>query len=318
MGWVVTALAAGPMLLVAASYLGNLAWWLDLWSHFRPHLGVALLVATLAQLAARPRWPAAAWGAGAVLALGPALPYLLPYRADRPAAVTLVHANLGQDGLDAAAFAAWLNADPPDLLLLQEATEANLADLRPRLGGYNLLVKEPRGDTRGVAALARGGTATTAIILRPTPDSERPMIQIDLDVAGVPTSILSFSAKRPAMSENYAMQRDGLRAAAGWARVQRVAGRSPVVVGDFNATEQGALVRAFAAETGLSGARRGRGPAGTWPARLPAPLRIGIDSLFYGPRLDAASFAVGPDVGSDHLPLRAGLTPAPATGPAGD
>jgi endonuclease/exonuclease/phosphatase (EEP) superfamily protein YafD len=80
----------------------------------------------------------------------------------------------------------------------------------------------------------------------------------------------------------------------------RSLGRDQIVMGDFNSAPWSDVQTAFRAATWLDN----RGPlVPTWPAQLPPPLRVPIDSVFVGGGLSLRDLHVGPDLGSDHLPV---------------
>ena len=302
----------GAILVLAtlAGLLGRAAWWLDLTNHFRFHLMLALVLVAVAQAIARPRVLAAAWAAGALvngLLLSPLwLPATPPGAGPR---ITIVHANVGGDPVDAAALAAWVNDLSPEWVSLQEITPRNLLRIAAKLPDYEVAADAPRPDTRGVALFHRVEPATTrptfaARVVYVTPDKNRPMVSFDFDLGGRGVSVLGFHTTRPAPANNWRWQREGLDAAAAWSVAQRAAGGGEVLlVGDFNATSQGVLSRELCRKAKLLDARRGYGTAGTWPSAVPAPLRIGIDAAYASAGLAVTEFAVGPDVGSDHRPI---------------
>jgi endonuclease/exonuclease/phosphatase (EEP) superfamily protein YafD len=80
----------------------------------------------------------------------------------------------------------------------------------------------------------------------------------------------------------------------------RSLGRDQIVMGDFNNAPWSDVQAAFRAATWLDN----RGPlVTTWPAQLPAPLRVPIDNVFVGGGLTIRDLATGPELGSDHLPV---------------
>lgn len=89
------------------------------------------------------------------------------------------------------------------------------------------------------------------------------------------------------------------------------AGGPTILLGDFNLTDQNdsyALLR----DAGLTDAFRtaGWGFGATWPVRklgMPFPL-VRIDYIWYSERIHCTQAWLGPDLGSDHLPLLADLT----------
>lgn len=85
-----------------------------------------------------------------------------------------------------------------------------------------------------------------------------------------------------------------------------------IVLGDFNETPYGSAFQGFLKRTGYTAARSVEGFSPTWPAQhdgilIPSVFRIPIDHIVVSPHFDALSFAVGPPIGSDHLPIVAQL-----------
>lgn len=76
-----------------------------------------------------------------------------------------------------------------------------------------------------------------------------------------------------------------------------------VVIGDFNSTSWSPVFADFQRATGLRDSRVGRGVQPSWPASLPALLRIPIDQCLVSPTVFVTGRTLGPDVGSHHLPV---------------
>lgn len=83
-----------------------------------------------------------------------------------------------------------------------------------------------------------------------------------------------------------------------------------LLVGDLNATPWSQTYRQLE-RTNLRNGRDGFGILPTWPAALPAFLRIPIDAVLVGPRWQVQELRMGPNIGSDHLPLIIELSLAP-------
>ncbi|HYF22833.1 MAG TPA: endonuclease/exonuclease/phosphatase family protein [Caulobacteraceae bacterium] len=90
-------------------------------------------------------------------------------------------------------------------------------------------------------------------------------------------------------------------------RVHRGDPETTVVVGDFNATGSGALLRDFRERAHL---RMAPAIAGTWPSVAPAALRLGIDNAFAGEDLALINRRLGLPNGSDHRPIVFQVAPA--------
>ncbi|MCA9672248.1 MAG: endonuclease/exonuclease/phosphatase family protein, partial [Myxococcales bacterium] len=83
-----------------------------------------------------------------------------------------------------------------------------------------------------------------------------------------------------------------------------------VVAGDLNATQFSPIFAKLLSRGRLRSARQGHGVLPSWPTSL-WPMRIPLDHVLVNHRLRTLRVALGPDIGSDHLPLiaRLGLTP---------
>jgi endonuclease/exonuclease/phosphatase (EEP) superfamily protein YafD len=80
-----------------------------------------------------------------------------------------------------------------------------------------------------------------------------------------------------------------------------------IVVGDLNTTSWSPAFTDFAGRTGLCDSRAGLGVQPSWPSAWPRLMRIPIDHCLVSPGIRVAQRRLGPDVGSDHLPLIADL-----------
>ena len=88
---------------------------------------------------------------------------------------------------------------------------------------------------------------------------------------------------------------------------------SRIVIGDMNTTQGSAHFRDFLSLSGLRDSRLGFGRQPSWPANL--PYRIAIDHAFVSNDLSVVSRRLGPDIGSDHLPVILDLAPASLENP---
>jgi endonuclease/exonuclease/phosphatase (EEP) superfamily protein YafD len=129
------------------------------------------------------------------------------------------------------------------------------------------------------------------------PFTGAPYVEARLIVGGRPLTVAGTHLIRPIGEGSLAAQRRQLRYVAG--RLAEATGPR-LLLGDLNAVGWGQAVRGF---TELSGFRVVPTLEGTWPAQLPAPLRIPIDQALASPEVAAVTRHNGPFVGSDHLPV---------------
>lgn len=290
-------------LLSGLGLLGGLDWRLDLLAHFRVQaMFGSMVLVMVAMLARRWRWAAVAGGlsvvhlAGFVAGAG-------ARAADGPR-LELLHFNVLSSNARYADVVAWISASAADVVFVQEVSPRWAAELSA-VPGYRLVEAVPRTDNFGLAALVREGLDVETESAAPV--RELPVLVLKMRHAGRELALLSVHTLPP-MTEEYAATRDAqLAFAATWARERRDAGVAPVVIGDFNATAYSAGMAPLRATAFMRDASAGfRAVVGTWPAS-PWPLRIAIDHCWHADTLVVVDRAVGPELGSDHLPLRVSL-----------
>lgn len=81
----------------------------------------------------------------------------------------------------------------------------------------------------------------------------------------------------------------------------RTTGGSKLVCGDFNSTDGSPFFADFVRNSGLRDSRLGFGRQPSWPSF--SPYRIAIDHAFVTSDLAVTSRKIGPEFGSDHLPM---------------
>lgn len=300
-------LLLGTWLFSLAGHLGRLDWRLDLASHFRPHYALAAALALLACAALRRRRAAALAAALLLLELAQLAPYWFasPGQAGAPA-VRLAHFNVLTENPRKAEVTAWLADAGADLVLVEEVDPAWAAALAG-VPGHALALAAPRADNFGLALLVRQDASDMVVqtwLEELVPGI--PAVAAELAVDGRRLAVLGVHTLPP-VSAAYAARRDAqLAAAADWARRQREAGRLPVILGDLNATPWSAPLRRLVADADLVDSQRGFGLQASWPA---GPLwpQLALDHCLHDPALVTTARALGPALGSDHLPLRVDL-----------
>ncbi|MCC6628179.1 MAG: endonuclease/exonuclease/phosphatase family protein [Chloroflexi bacterium] len=310
----ILALTLGLLLLMAAAPLvGELIWPVELMGYVAP---VALL--PLALLALAVGWPGRrrrglAWIVAGLLVVdvaGRGLPPSPTTAApvDTGMGLTVLTYNLGNGLTEPARLAAMLRESGADIVGLQEVTAATAAALATNLADRYPHQAVSGDGIPGKAVLSRYPIVTvTSLDLAPG----RPDLRADIDVDGRP---LTVSVAHPAPPRLHAggigitdatrRQREQLTALA-------TTGTPVLLLGDLNLTDRHAAYHRLTA-AGLTDAfaAAGTGPGFTMPARLgPAPLLpfMRIDYIWHTGHLTTRAAWVGPDAGSDHLPVLARL-----------
>jgi len=191
-----------------------------------------------------------------------------------------------------------VRAERPDVLVLEETDERWLAALSVLHDDYPHRVARPRSDNFGIALFSKLPLHRTEVLQLAA--GETPTLVTELEHGGVRHTLIAVHPWPPSSSGGARHRRRTL------AEVERLvagAGRRVLVVGDLNCTPWCRPLVELLAHTGLRSAGAGRGWRATWPAGLPAPLRIPLDHVLVGPAYGVLEQRLGPDVGSDHLPL---------------
>lgn len=283
-------------------------WAAELLIHW--HLWISgSLVFALALLLLRRRW-----GFAAVAALGVihgawiAIPYtplaspMVPTPVDGGGRrVVVASVNLLQDLGDHAAAMDWVEAQEPDVVVVQELTPNNAFSVRDRLLKvlpHQHCAPEPGSFGSGIAARwpfkvkGLGGTGPTQFV-------------VTVEAPGGPFDLIAVHVWPPirpswALEQRATLDRVAARAAQG--------GRPTIVAGDFNLTPWSPTFTKFLEASRLHDARVGRGLFPTWaPAGWPVPGLIPIDHVLVSSHWKATDLAVGPAFGSDHRAYAATL-----------
>jgi endonuclease/exonuclease/phosphatase (EEP) superfamily protein YafD len=259
-----------------------------------PHLLFAL-VATAAVLP--PRWAA--------------------HRAHTPLGtpITLLSLNLLYQQESAAAALALATAHDPDVLFCCELTPKWRAQLAPLLDRYPHRCEAPAPGSFGVGLFSRLPLRDAAVV--PLAFTWAPAVRAVVETPSGPFGLLAVHTPPPGPGHHCA-ERDAALAAA--PAILANLPRPWCVVGDCNATPYCRAFGELLDTTGLVDAG-GAHFGGTWTAHWPWFLRVAIDHVLVDPAhgLGTARTEVGPEFGSDHLPLFAELrlATAPLASPAG-
>ena len=307
-----TLLLAGAVAAIAAAAVSLLArwWWMaDLVTSFQLQLLGGMLPLLGALLWRR------AWGWAAALAVSTLVPFgqLVPLwvgspgpaaDADAPRLRVLV-ANVLSRNPSPGALLDEVAAFDPDLVAVLELSGPVRAALAPLEATHRLVLSDIHDtDNFGIGLYSRL-PVDGRLIYRATPASggSVPGIVALVQAPDAAPLQLFVAHPMPPAGQRLAAWRDAHLAALGDA-----VGATPgprLVVGDLNVVPWAPAFRDLARRGGVVDARVRRGNAeGTWPANLPAWLRVPIDHALVSPDLTVTRLEVGPDYGSDHRPVR--------------
>ncbi len=270
-----------------------LIWILDLAAHWQ--LPYALCWLALCLLCAACTWR---WLLLAPLALLPLFTASIPLTPanDGQSALVIVAANVHVGNRDPAPLIAWLRAQPADVVMLTELTPVYANALAHRLGkDYPFREFAPDDSPFGIGLLSR--TPLTAVEHHASADGI-PFLTAMIELGGVPTRIVAIHPMPPVAAYWHGERDALLRMLASWAP------RAPLIVaGDLNATPWSTGL--ISAESG--GLLRTTSLAPTWPRWGRGVFGIPIDHVLASAHWRRGESSRGPDIGSDHYPVRAAL-----------
>lgn len=285
--------------------------YLELFSHFRlQYLGVSLALFLLLSLVRSWRY-AAVMLAAAVLNAWFVVPWYLPadpapYAENR---VKLLLANVHAENSEHFALRALLDAERPDIAVLQEISTGWAITL-DTYKDYPHRYIVPRYDYFGIAVLSRLPFDRIETIDSPPRGFPTLVVQFHLDEK--PLTLVSTHPMPPMTTPNYHARNTQLASISG---LINAANGATVLIGDLNTTMWGDNYRRLVDNTSLHNVREGYGVLPSWPTFMPFAM-IPIDHCLVSPDLIASDVRLAAAIGSDHRPLvlsiQARLPAAPA------
>ena len=300
--------ALTALLLVATgcSALATQHWFLELFSHFTPHYAIFAVLCGIGLLLTREwRWASLAL----VLALWNGVPVVRALLQDAAPAtsitrhVTVFHFNVGLNHEQPGRIGSFLRrrAKLIDVVVLLETTSQFDPILDELKDIFPYQIKHLEDSPFGIAMASR--FPLEGFVSR-EPSGMFPHLEaaIKLPERDAPLALYAIHAPPPISGEMAAGRNHKFDHIARKAAAQPQA--TPLVVGDFNLTPWSPYFQKFAEASGLRDARMPHRFDHTWPVTFDnAHIGIAIDHSFAHPSLPLLKRDIGPDLGSDHMPV---------------
>ena len=211
--------------------------------------------------------------------------------------LTVLVLNLDATNQEHDAVAELIRERQPDIFAAVELTPTWALELEDVLAPYSSRLLEPRDSSWGLGLYSQRELSDTEVV---SPEGAKfPLLVATIEGRSRPIRLALLHPKAPGTPGD-AERHERLLAFAGEA-IQTE--RTGMILGDLNTTPWSARYRELLDDAGLEDTRDGYGLQTSWPSFLPAILRIPIDHVLVTPDLAAAEREVGPEVGSDHLPV---------------
>lgn len=310
-------LVVGLSLMVVLSWLAAWHWAFELLTHFNFYFLLAGVALALLALGLR-RWLTAGLSAlVAAASFAVVWPHMRLPPTDlqaRPGPVVrLLWANLHNGKTDLEAMRRLIEAEKPDIAVFTELHPVHDAVLRDVRSLLPFQSPAPRDNSFGIMLLARKPPESLKFDVTLS-DTEPLMAARLCPVEAGCLTLLSLHAWRPGFYRTAARDRQLAQAAAA-ARQHVDKGERVVLLGDLNLTPFAPAFDRLIAQSGLR-------DTGILPAERPrtspwistwwlAGIGLPIDHAFVSAGVGIVSRRIGPDIGSDHLPLILDLRIAP-------
>lgn len=294
------AAATVSVVLSLLTLVDQLHRYLELFSHFRLQYLVVTLMLALVFLIRRCRvWAVIMLVVTTINAVPVATWYLAA--ADQPdagdAQIKLLHANIYSGNSNAPALQQLVAEERPDMIILQEVTDAWSTAMEVLHDDYPHRRVLSRLDNFGIAVYARQPLQSVDVI--DSPPYGFPSLVIRQRLGDRIATYVTTHPIPPLGKAGFKARNEQL---ASIATIIRSISGPKVLIGDLNTSMWANQHRQLQKSTGLRNARYGFGVIPTWPKQLPFAM-IPIDHCLASEDFAVLDISSGPDIGSDHLPL---------------
>jgi endonuclease/exonuclease/phosphatase (EEP) superfamily protein YafD len=304
LGMVLLTIGFLATLATVLGFFGGAWWAFDAAANFRFQLGLILVVVGVLYWITVAKGAAILFLVAGIANLALVLPLYVGSQA--PAAseerLDVVSFNVEREVAARPEILQWLRSLDADFIFLQETTEEWVTALDENGIGMEILAIPPTEALHGTIVLSRTGEATASVY--EVGDANDWIVEVSSSLAGRQITLLAVNP-RPGNNQSDAEARDELLAEVG----DIAAGRTEpvVVVGDLNATRWSYAFRDMRDRGGLKDSEDGFGFQGTWPASsipfVGSLIALPVDHVLTTRSLTTTERSLGPEMGSDHLPL---------------
>lgn len=283
--------AVGLLLPLLTRVIGEVsptvAWALDLAAHWQLVFVTGLIISVSLAVFSKPHW--------GLLQFLISLPWITawptaPNLEGDGTKLVVITTNVSVGNSDPAPLVDWIRSKEPDVLAIVEISDEFAQKLELN-DSFPYQVVRPRSDPFGLALLSRH-----PIVAHQSVNDAHGVQRIEakLNWRGNVVTVIAFHPMPPLTPADHIRRNEDLSILA-----TRLKDVPTVILGDFNATPWSS---AFAAPT-RAGFRLASGYAPTWPAAGGGIMGLPIDNVLVSRHWTATRRKVGPDVGSDHLPV---------------
>ncbi len=211
--------------------------------------------------------------------------------------IKILQANVLRKNKETTALLAQIDAEKPDLVILQEMTPPWLQAMQALRAEYPYSVAEPRESAFGIGLFSKLPLEDAGIVH--APPVGLPEIRAVVLIGEQRVSLVS-AHPMPPVSRASVEARNAQLAVLG--DELGLSARPTVFIGDLNISMWAPTYLAFEKASGLRNGRKGFGLVPTYPAFFPV-AGIPIDHCLVSEEIEVLEFRTGSRIGSDHWPI---------------
>ena len=213
------------------------------------------------------------------------------------ATIKLVHSNVQSQNSNYQPLQALIKKESPDIFVAQEINKRWLSELKSIEDFLPYTIIRTREDNFGIALFSKYPLDSAEFIYYG--GATVPSIKVSLTVAERQITLIT-THPLPPINRAYFDSRNSQLTAISLAN--KTVQTPLILIGDFNVTMWSKYYDVLEADGKLVNTSKGVGLQPSWPTSL-LPMMIPIDHCLISKEFDVLEMSVGPDVGSDHLPL---------------
>lgn len=288
------------IVLTLAGFLSQYGLWFDLTAHFRLQYFVFQILCVILCLFQNRKKLLYLATIFAFINFSLIAPYYFPStqskNQDYGSPLKILSINLNSQNTNYAAVSKHINKTSPDILGLEELTERWVTELQPVLLNYPYHKEVPRTDGFGIGVYSKIPFENFEV--KNFAEVGIPSVVGKFFWEKHPVSIIFTHPVPPIDSKYYHWRNEQFK---NIATLKPSLGKNVIMVGDLNTTSWSYHFQKLIKETGLKDSRMGLGLQTSWPF-LPY-IGITLDHCLLSENFVVLERKVGPNVGSDHLPL---------------
>lgn len=292
--------------LTIAGFFSQYGWWLDLASHFRlQYLIIQLLCIALCVFQKRKKLLLLIT-VFALINLTFIAPYYFPQKqttqdiTSKPLTILLI--NVNSPNTNYQAVRDYIQKTSPDILALEEINERWIKELTPLLRSYPNFKEVSQENNFGLGIYSKIPLQNMTIeyfVVDTIPSIVGKLILDDQRVSFIFTHPMPPGTAEHYRWHNTQLERIGL--------LKPSLEKNILLIGDLNATSWSYPFQKLIKNLDVKDSREGFGLQTSWPSFLPY-VGITIDHCLVSKNFKVLERKVGPNVGSDHLPVLIKMT----------